>query len=182
MPVESRDQHAAPTAAKPREHDERDVVSTRVLQAPRALVFKAWTAREHAVQWWRPKIFESVVCEAFDVRPGGTFRFRMRLADGTTYTSHNIYREITPPERLVYDEVCDENGKVFHRARLTVTLEEVGRERTLCTVHARLELVPERDPRFTLEMMRQGWTQGWKDNFDLLVTHLASLTNAGSRR
>ena len=62
--------------------EERTLVITRVFDAPRPLVFKAWTQPEHIVRWWGPKGFTLTACE-MDFRPGGAFRFSMRSPEGT---------------------------------------------------------------------------------------------------
>jgi len=154
--------------------EEREVLITRLFDAPRELVFRMWTEREHVCHWWHPKGFASVVCEEMDVRPGGRLRFRMRLADGKEFLSKSVYREIVRPELIVYDEDCDEDGTPFHRARMTITFAAQG-DKTLVTTHARFDWIPDRDPRWTPEVMRQGLQQGWNDNLDLLVQYLKSV-------
>src|ERR1700688_3135523 len=88
--------------------DRHEIVITRVLDAPRALVFKMWTEREHFSQWMRPSVFASCECESFDARPGGRVRTRMRTAEGTEFVSEWTFREIAQPSLLVYDEICTE--------------------------------------------------------------------------
>src|SRR5699024_4656214 len=119
-------------------------------------------------------------CEEMDVRVGGRFRFRMLFHDGTVHTSTNIYRELIAPERIVYDETCDENGKPFHRARLTAAFEDQA-ESTRLTLRARLSWVEGRDPRWTPEVMTQGLAAGWNDKLDLLERYLASAGAAGMK-
>src|SRR5947209_859828 len=82
------------------ETSERELTITRVFDAPRELVFKAWTEPERQAQWLGPKGFAGKVLE-MDVRPGGRFRFYMRSAEGTDHWLQGIYREVAPPERLV---------------------------------------------------------------------------------
>jgi uncharacterized protein YndB with AHSA1/START domain len=155
--------------------DEREVVITRLIDAPRELVFAAWTDPRHVAHWWRPKALAEVRLEEMEVRPGGLLRFTMITTERATINSRCTYREITAPERLSYDETCDQDGKVFHRAHHAITFEaQAGK--TLLTLHARLELVPDLDPRWTLEMMRAGWTGGWNDNLDLLDGYLPRAT------
>jgi uncharacterized protein YndB with AHSA1/START domain len=156
---------AAPAA------DRHEVVIKRIFAAPQAVVFRMWTEREHLTQWMRPAVFASVECEEMDVRPGGNMRTRMRLADGTEYFSEWTYREIVPASRIVYDEICTENGKLMHRAQQTVTFEEHAGNTTL-TICAQLELVPGRDPKWSLDAMKQGWLGGWDNNFDLMAKQL----------
>ncbi|HZF16647.1 MAG TPA: SRPBCC domain-containing protein [Steroidobacteraceae bacterium] len=157
--------------------DERDIVITRVVEAPRALVYQAWTTREHVVHWWRPKGFASVDCDEFEARRGGRFGFTMKLADGTRYTSRCVFGELVPPESLSYDEECFENGKLFHRAHQDVRFESIG-ARTLITLKGRLDGVADRDARFTIPFMREGWTAGWNENLDELEPYLAKITGS----
>ncbi len=180
MDAENRSADAAastPTMPPRPATDARDVIITRVVDAPRELVFDAWTNPAHVAKWWRPKGFETVVCEEMDVRVGGTFRFRMTLADGTVYMSRNIYREIEKPVRIVYDEACDKAGKPFHHARMTVTFDDDG-TRTAITIRARFEWLEGRDPQWTPEAMKQGLAKGWNDNLDLLEPYLDAIEAA----
>ena len=78
------------------ESDDLDFVLTRVLDAPRTLVFQAWTDPRHVTHWWGPKGFSNPVCE-MDVRPGGAHRVVMRSSDGVDYPITGFYQEVVPP-------------------------------------------------------------------------------------
>jgi PhnB protein len=80
---------------------EREIVITRTFDAPRTVVFDAWTKAEHVAQWWDPSRAPLTVCE-IDLRPNGTFRFVNQGPDGAKHPFTGIYREITPPARLVF--------------------------------------------------------------------------------
>lgn len=82
-----------------------EIVVTRVFDAPRELVFEAWTRPEHVRRWWSAPT-SMLVCEA-DVRPGGTYRYVSQEQGGAEVPFTGVYREVTPPERLVYTEVYD---------------------------------------------------------------------------
>jgi len=151
---------------------DRDVVITRVLAAPRALVFEAWTQPEHVVHWWRPVGLEPLVCEAFDARPGGAFRVRLKTPDGIEYVWYGVFREVVPPERIVFEDACEEKGRVFHRTVTTVTFEDIA-GKTRLTIHAKLDWVPGRDAKYTPAYMRRGWAAGWETNLNLLERRLA---------
>ncbi len=85
---------------------------TRVFNAPRELVWKAWTDPEHLMRWWGPKIFTSPACK-IDFRVGGKYLFCMRSPEGKDFWSTGVYREIVPLERIVYsDNFADEKGNV----------------------------------------------------------------------
>src|SRR5260370_33691510 len=81
--------------------NERTVVITRVLDAPRELVFRAWTDAKHLARWWGPKGFTNPVCEV-DARPGGALRIVMRAPDGAEHPMTGVFREIMAPARLVF--------------------------------------------------------------------------------
>jgi len=83
---------------------DREIVSTRVVDAPRELVWKAWTDPDHLAQWWGPKGFTNTFHE-FDLRPGGIWRFVMHGPDGTGYKNKSVFVEIVKPERIVFDHV-----------------------------------------------------------------------------
>lgn len=79
---------------------EREIVIERVFDAPRTLVFEAWTKADHVAHWWDPSGTPLAVCE-IDLRPNGAFRFVNAGPDGAKYPFTGFYREITPPARLV---------------------------------------------------------------------------------
>lgn len=108
---------AAPTA-------DREMVLTRLVDAPRELVWKAFTEPEHVAQWWGPDGFRNTIHE-MDVRPGGVWRFIMHGPDGVDYLNHVEYIEVLEPERLVYVNREDVEGAPEHFTA-TVTFEERG--------------------------------------------------------
>ena len=80
---------------------DREIVMTRIFDAPRSIVFEAWTKAEHVAHWWDPSGVPLAVCE-IDLRPNGAFRWVHGGAAGGAYSFTGTYREITPPERLVF--------------------------------------------------------------------------------
>ena len=87
-----------------------DFVISRVFDAPRNLLFRVWTEREHLEQWWGPKGVTIVSCTN-DLRPGGKMHYAMRAPDGTVMWARWVYREIEAPERLVFvNSFSDESG------------------------------------------------------------------------
>ncbi|MGZ3593758.1 MAG: SRPBCC domain-containing protein, partial [Syntrophales bacterium] len=80
---------------------ERVLVITRFFDAPRDIVFKAWTDEKLVAQWWGPNGFANPVCE-LDARPGGAIHIDMRGPDGVVYPMKGIFHEIAEPERLVF--------------------------------------------------------------------------------
>src|SRR6478736_590865 len=79
----------------------REIVVTRVFDAPRELVWEVWTDPKHVGHWWGPNGF-STTTAAMEVRPGGVWRYVMHGPDGRDYQNRIIFDEITPPERIVY--------------------------------------------------------------------------------
>jgi len=136
---------------------ERELVITRVFDAPREFVFKAWTDPKHVAQWWGPKGFTNPVCE-LNVRPGGAIRIHMRGPDGTVYPMTGVYQEIVEPERLVFTSAAlDEKGKPLFEVLNTVTFAEHS-GKTKLTLQARVfKATAEAAPY--LEGMEAGWTQ-----------------------
>jgi uncharacterized protein YndB with AHSA1/START domain len=91
---------------------QNDLVLTRIFDAPRERVWKAWTDPEQVKRWWGPKPFTAPSC-SLDLRVGGKYLFCMRSPDGQDFWTTGVYREIVEPERLVYtDSFSDEQGNV----------------------------------------------------------------------
>jgi uncharacterized protein YndB with AHSA1/START domain len=96
----------------PRQAADLTLTITRVFDAPRSLVFQAWTEPERVKRWWGPESFTTPVCE-IDLRPGGVFRTCMHAPEGRDFWSQGIYREIVEPERIVCtDSFADEQGNL----------------------------------------------------------------------
>jgi uncharacterized protein YndB with AHSA1/START domain len=79
---------------------ERGIVITRIYDAPRDLVFDAWTKQEHLSKWWGPQGFTTTFQE-FDMKPGGTWKFIMHGPDGVDYPNTIVFVEVDKPERIV---------------------------------------------------------------------------------
>jgi uncharacterized protein YndB with AHSA1/START domain len=103
---------------------EREIVITRLLDAPRALVFDAWTNPRDVAKWWGPNGFTTTIQE-MDVRTGGIWRFIMHGPDGVDYKNRIVFIEVAKPDRLVYVHGDDEPGDPgqFH---VTVTFTQIG--------------------------------------------------------
>ena len=110
---------------------DREIVLTRDLDAPRELVFAAWTDPDQIGAWWGPHGFTTTIHE-MEVRPGGRWRYIMHGPDGTDYPNRVVYREVTPPERLVYDhgDDVDDDPNLFF---VTVTFDDLGGGRSRVT-------------------------------------------------
>ncbi len=158
---------------------ERGLVFTRVIDAPRELVWKAWTEPGHVAEWWGPQGFTNPVCE-LDVRPGGAIRIDMRGPDGTVYPMMGVFREIVAPERLVFTSVAlDEKGKPLFEELNTVTFERHD-GKTKLTIHASVsKATAEAEPY--LAGMEQGWNQSL-DRFAAYVVKIQKGENNGLKK
>ncbi len=134
-----------------------ELVLTRVFDAPRDLVFNAWTDPRHVVRWWGPHGFTNPVCEVH-ARPGGAIRIHMRGPDGTVYPMRGEFREIVPPERLVLTTAVDEpDGSPRFEVLHTVTFAEQD-GKTVLTLTARvIKETAAAAPQ--LGGMQAGWAQ-----------------------
>ena len=148
---------------------DREIVLTRAFDAPRDLVFEAWTNPEHVRHWWGPRSSTMVLCEA-EVRPGGAWRYVTTSEDGAEVPFTGVYREIAPPERLVYTEMYDvapfNSGDP---AVNTVTFTEEG-GRTLVTVTT---VYPTKEVRDFV--LGTGMEVGAAESYDRLAERLATL-------
>lgn len=97
---------------------------TRIIDAPRALVYEAWTDPEHMAAWWGPEDFTNPRCE-MDVRPGGAICIDMEGPDGRVYLMTGVFHEVVAPEKLVFSAMAlhDEQGKARLEVRNAVLFE-----------------------------------------------------------
>ncbi len=138
---------------------EREIVMTRVFDAPRELVFDAWTDPVNIDAWWGPDGFTTTTFER-DVRPGGTWRYVMRGPDGTDYDNRMVYQEVSRPERIVYlhgHDVDDDPA----RFEVTVTFADLGgrTEMTTRTVFATAEQREQTVKFGAVELGYQTWAR-----------------------
>lgn len=144
---------------------ERELVITRLFDAPRQLVFKVWTDPSHLVRWWGPQGFTSTIIGTIDVRPGGAYRIHMRSPEGSDHWSQGVYREVVAPERLVMAGAwTDAHGKpTSPETLLTVTFEEQQGKTKLTLHQALFESVTARDAH----------RGGWNSSLDRLAEYVA---------
>jgi uncharacterized protein YndB with AHSA1/START domain len=152
---------------------ERELSITRVFDAPRELVFKAWTEPEHLKQWWGPDGFTTPVCEV-DLRVGGAWKIVMRFPDGANeHTMHAVYREIFPPERLTFANVAlDKDGNRLLEGLTTITFADLD-GKTKLTLQTRVTgLVPYAG------RMLEGMEPGWSQSLERLAERLTSTSRS----
>jgi uncharacterized protein YndB with AHSA1/START domain len=157
-----------------------EFVTTRVLNAPRELVWKAWTDPEHLMRWFSPKGFTNISSKV-DLRVGGTFHYGLRMPDGGEMWGRFVYREIVPPERLVHIvHFSDAKGGVTRhpmsatwplKTLSTITLEAQGNKTLLTVRWVPFEATDEEIRTFTEG--RESMKAGWGGTIDQLEAHLA---------
>ena len=148
---------------------EREIVMTREFNAPRALVFEAFTKPELLRRWLLgPPGWSMVVCEV-DLRPGGAYRYLWRHTDGKELGLRGVFREVTPPERIVHTERFDDPWYPGE-ALLTSTFSERGGKTTL-TVTIQYESRAGRD-----SVLQSGMERGVRASYDRLAEMLAAGT------
>ena len=144
-------------ASAPASAVKREVVITRVIDAPRELVFKAWIDPKRMAQWWGPRGFTNPICE-LDARVGGAWRIVMRSPAGIEYPCGGVYREIVEPERLVVTNIATDNqGNPVLDGLTTVIFAQHG-GKTKLTLQTRAVAVVAHAAAY-LAGMEAGWTQ-----------------------
>jgi uncharacterized protein YndB with AHSA1/START domain len=153
----------------------QELVLTRVIDAPRSVVFKAWVDPELIARWWGPKGFTMPFCQV-EARIGGEVRYCMRSPEGRDYWGKGVFREIVEPEKLVFTDVfSDENGNTVKPAEYGMSLE--WPEETLVTVtFAAIEGKTEVTVRQSVSESiadKTGARQGWAESLDRLAEYLS---------
>jgi len=162
-------------------HSDREILITRVFDAPRDLVWKAVTEADRLMHWWGPKGFAMLVCKV-DLRPGGVFQYAMRSPGGHEMWGKWVYREIAPPERLVaVVSLTDEHGNLLRHPASptwplevlnTMTLSEQNGKTTMTISGYAINATEEE--RKTYDAGRGSMKQGFTGTLDQLDAYLAS--------
>ena len=158
-----------PSTSSQPESDQQTLVLERIIDAPRELVFEAWTDPKHMAQWWGPKYFTNPVCE-LDARPGGAILIHMRGPDGAVYPMTGEFIEVVPPERLVMiSRAFDEKeGNFLLEDLTTVTFAEQEGKTKLIVQAVVTRAAPE--AAGALAGMEEGWNQSLDRLAELLAT------------
>ena len=145
---------------------DREIVVTRVVDAPRRLVWQAWTSPEHLPRWMLgPEGWTMPVCE-IDLRPGGAWHYRWRGPDGTEMDMRGVYREVAPPERLVHTESW--GGDWPDTLNTLVLTEKDGKTTMVCSV-----LYPSKEARE--RALGTGMKEGWSASYERLDGHMRTM-------
>ncbi len=144
---------------------DRTLTITRVFDAPRELVFKAWTDKQHAMMWWGPKHHPATQVD-MDVKPGGRWRHCLKSVEtGKDLWHGGSFREVVPPERLVFTFAWEESGERGLETLVTVTFEDLGGKTRMTMHQTPFQSLGERD----------GHGEGWSSAFDRLDEHLTKI-------
>jgi len=162
-------------------NEKERMVITRVFDAPRALVWKAWTDPQYVMQWWGPKGFTAPVCK-IDFRVGGKFLYCMRTPDGQEGWNGGEYHEIVPHEKIVYSlYFADAKGnkvdaaqygiedEAIEDARDVVIFEDFGNGQTKLTFLGNEPMESAKN---------SGQLEGWNEQLDKLAAVLTDLVQA----
>ena len=164
------------------EAENQKFVISRVFDAPRDLVYAAFTEPERMKHWWGPKGF-TVIKSEMDLRVGGIYHYALRAPDGSTMWGKFVYREIVAPERIVFiNSFSDEAGGTTHHPMMPAwplemlsvfTFEDMGGKRTKFTVNwSPHNASPEE--RATFAAGHASMTGGWSGTMEQLASYLAS--------
>lgn len=148
---------------------QHEIVLTRDIAAPRALLFRLWTEPEHLMRWWGPQT-TTASSVSVDLREGGAWRHCILTAEGREYWSHGHYLEIVPPERLVFTFAWENReGRPEHPMQVTVEFHELGEKTRLVFRKAQL---PD-DTELKLQ------TGGWEQALDKYVAYAETTSREG---
>lgn len=148
---------------------DREIVVTRVLNAPRELVWRAMTDPKHVVHWWGPNGFTTTI-EKMDFRVGGVWKHMMHGPDGTDYPNSSVFREIVEPERVVYSHGGGREGGPGAHFVASWTFEALG-DKTRLTLRMVFDTPAERD----LVVEQYNAVEGGKQTLDRLAAYLAQM-------
>ena len=156
------------------ESSDREIVISRVFDAPRELVWEAWTNPNHVVNWWGPKGFTTTIHE-MDVRPGGVWRHTMHGPDGTDYPNHSVFLEVVKPERIVFSHGGGRQGDTDAQFEATWTFEAQG-DKTKLTIRM---LFASAEVRDTIAK-KYGAIEGGHQTLGRLAEYLPKLAEKGA--
>lgn len=149
---------------------------SRVMDAPRGVVFAAWTEARQLAHWWGPEGFTNPVCE-IDPRPEGMLHIDMRDPEGVMYPLQGTVREVVPPERLAFTaSLGDDHGHAIFEVLTTVTLTP-QKSRTKVHVHVKVLAVTA-----GASLYLDGMEEGWPESLVRLEIRVLAALNAAAKK
>lgn len=154
---------------------EKELTIERTFNAPRDVVFKAWTDAEQLAKWWGPSGFTNPVCKV-DATPGGSILIDMQSPEGIIYPMDGVFHEVVVPEKLIFTAAAlDKNGQRLFEMLNTISFFEEGKNKTRIHLHTAVSrITPEGKPYI------EGMNQGWNESLDRLATIVVSSTSKTS--
>jgi uncharacterized protein YndB with AHSA1/START domain len=150
---------------------DREFSITRIFDAPRELVWQAWTDPKHVAQWWGPRGFTTTI-EEMDVRPGGVWKQVMHGPDGTDYPNKSVFKEVVKPERIVYSLGGGKKGAPGVHFEATWTFDALDDGKTRVTIRMVFPSAEDRDKI----VKEYGAIEGGKQTLERLAEHLPKMT------
>jgi uncharacterized protein YndB with AHSA1/START domain len=152
---------------------EREFIMERIYDAPRELVFKAFTESSHLARWWAPGEYTVPVCK-IDLRPGGIWHYCMESPEGERHWARSVYREIVVPERIVYTSTfADEKANPIEGIPEHLATITFGEYEGKTKLTVRIQFESAKDLKTTLELgMVQGLTETLNTNLDNLLKEI----------
>ncbi len=148
----------------------RDIVVSRVFDAPRELLWKAMTDPGHVVHWWGPRGFSLTIGE-MTVAPGGVWNHVLHGPDGTEYPNRSVFSEVVEPERIVLSQFGGRKGGPQVTFVSTWTFEDLGNGRTRLTLRS---VFPTADERDNMERAYKA-VEGGRQTLERLAEHLPTM-------
>lgn len=151
---------------------EQEFVVERQFTAPRALMFQVFTQPEHLKRWWAPQPYTIPIC-TIDLRPGGIWHYCMRSPEGQDHWARSVYREIVPPEKLVYTSTfADEHANFIEGIPEHLTTVTFTEEASKTQVSARVQFASAAALKVAVDM---GMVQGMSITWNYLVGYVQEL-------
>lgn len=149
---------------------EREILITRIVDAPRELVWEVWTDPEHVVKWWGPNGFTTTI-EKMDVRSGGVWKHIMHGPDGVDYPNSSVFKEVVKPERIVFAHGGGKEGGPGVHFESTWTFDAVDGDKTRVTIRMVFPSAADRERVVT----EYGAIEGGKQTLERLAAYLANI-------
>jgi uncharacterized protein YndB with AHSA1/START domain len=151
---------------------EQEFVVERQFSAPRTLMFQVFTQPEHLKRWWAPQPYTMPIC-TIDLRPGGIWHYSMRSPEGQDHWARSVYKEIVPPEKLVYTSTfADEHANPIEGMPEHLTTVIFTEEADKTQVSARVQFASAAALSVAVDM---GMVQGMNMTWDSLVGYVQEL-------
>jgi len=161
----------ARTSSPVLETADREIVISCVFDAPRELVWEAWTNPKHVVNWWGPNGF-TTTNEKMEVRPGGVWKHVMRGPDGTDYPNSSVFKEVVKPERIVYSHGGGKAGGPGVHFTATWTFEALAGNKTRLTIRQVFDSAADR----ALIVKEYGAIEGGQQTLGRLAEYLTKMS------